>query len=102
MFTNSNKGHVLNFVCFLELPPNSNINIHGLKFSSPELHAGLVEEKASALCVTRGGTTARPAGGDDEDDGEDGEEHGEDYEDDEDDEDDEDGEEDEDDVEDED
>ena len=84
---------------FLELFPN--INKHGLKFSLPELHAGLVEEKASALCVTRGGTTARPAGGDDEDDGEDGEEHGEDYEDDEDDEDDEDGEEDEDDVEDE-
>jgi len=27
-----------------------------------ELHAGLVEEKASALFVTRGGTTARPAG----------------------------------------
>ena len=61
----------LNFVCFLELFPN--INIHCLKFSSPELHAGLVEEKASALFVTRGGTTARPAGGDDEDGDEDGE-----------------------------
>ena len=58
---------------FSELLPN--INIHGLKFSSPELHAGLVEEKASALCGTRGETTARPAGGGDEDgeDGEDGE-----------------------------
>ena len=55
---------------FLELFPN--INKHGLKFSLPELHAGLVEEKASALCVTRGETTARPAGGGDED-GEDGE-----------------------------
>ena len=55
----------LNFVCFLELFPN--INIHCLKFSSPELHAGLVEEKASALFLTRGETAARPAGDNDED-----------------------------------
>ena len=47
--------------------------IHGLKFFSPELHAGLVEEKASALFVTRGGTTVLPAGGGDEDGHEDDE-----------------------------
>ena len=58
--------------------------IHGLKFFSPELHAGLVEEKESALFVTRGETTARPAGGDDEDCDEDGDEDGEDGEGDED------------------